>query len=156
MTDETPEVITPEKCPVIRKTPARIAEELMDEYGLEEPRGRGRPKHVPTEATRAVVALLAAFKFPDWKIASYLGLKDERTVRKHYAEELEHGDIKIKAMVLGAWAKNVQLGKEMTILRYMETEIMRPDLPVPPPSQEQKLVTEDRVRAMLKQIREDV
>ncbi len=152
MSDEPPEIIPPE----IRKTPARIAEEYADE-GLPEPLKDvgGRPAHQPTDATRAVVALLVAFKFPHWKIAHYLGLKDERTIRKHYAEELEHGDIKIKAMVIGAWAKNVQAGKEMTILRYMETEVMRPDLPPPPPDQEEKPVTRERVRDVLKQLREE-
>lgn len=115
----------------------------------------GRPPHIPNDATRTAVMLLAAFGIAQVKIAAYIGLRSDVTLRKHYREQLDNAETNLDAQVIAAWMKNIQEGKEMTVLRYMERKFLKPDMPMLPPPPERVEVTAERVREMVKKIREE-
>jgi hypothetical protein len=58
----------------------------------------GRPPHEPTEKFRGEVETLAAFGIPQEDIARVLGI-DPKTLRVHYADQLELGSIKATTKV---------------------------------------------------------
>jgi hypothetical protein len=58
----------------------------------------GRPAHVPTEESRTLVESLSGFGIPQDEIARLLGI-DPKTLRLHYAEQIELGSIKATAKV---------------------------------------------------------
>jgi hypothetical protein len=66
------------------------------------PAGRrpGRPQHKPTEKARAEVEGLASIGIPQHTIASIRKISI-MTLRKHYADELEHGTDKANSRVGG-------------------------------------------------------
>lgn len=116
-----------------------------------------RPPHAKTEATKAIVMLLAAFGIPQIQIANYIGIKSDDTLRKHYREELANAETQIDAQVISAWMKNVQEGKEMTVLRYMERKFLKPDQPFipPPPPRDLVEVTPEQLRIEAQRINEE-
>jgi len=59
---------------------------------------RGRPPHVPTEETRNLVESLSGFGIPQDEISKLVGI-DAKTLRLHYAEQIELGGIKATAKV---------------------------------------------------------
>lgn len=59
---------------------------------------RGRPQHEPTEDSRALVESLSGFGIPQDEIARLVGI-DPKTLRFHYAEQIELGGIKATAKV---------------------------------------------------------
>ena len=61
-------------------------------------RTRGRPPHEPTDKFKAEVETLAAFGIPQEDISRVLGI-DPKTLRVHYADQLELGSIKATAKV---------------------------------------------------------
>jgi len=58
----------------------------------------GRPPHVPTNETRNLVESLSGFGIPQDEIARLLGI-DPKTLRFHYADQIELGTIKATAKV---------------------------------------------------------
>lgn len=58
----------------------------------------GRPPHVPTRETRAMVETFSAFGIPQLDIARVIGITAP-TLREHYREELDLGLIKANAKV---------------------------------------------------------
>ena len=58
----------------------------------------GRPSHVPTDETRNMVESLSGFGIPQDEIARLVGI-DPKTLRFHYAEQIELGGIKATAKV---------------------------------------------------------
>ena len=58
----------------------------------------GRPAHQPTEKTRNEVETLAAFGIPHEDVGRVLGI-DPKTLRRHYADQLELGSVKATAKV---------------------------------------------------------
>lgn len=58
----------------------------------------GRPAHAPTEESRAMVESLSGFGIPQDEIARLVGI-DPKTLRLHYAAEIELGGIKATAKV---------------------------------------------------------
>jgi hypothetical protein len=59
---------------------------------------RGRPPHVPTKDTQDLVESLSGFGIPQDEIAKLIGI-DPKTLRAHYAEQIELGGIKATAKV---------------------------------------------------------
>lgn len=59
---------------------------------------RGRPPHVPTEESRNTVESLSGFGIPQEEIGRLIGI-DPKTLRFHYAEQIELGGIKATAKV---------------------------------------------------------
>jgi DNA-binding CsgD family transcriptional regulator len=83
--------MAPEKAPKKpakrrRKKPARKAAKSKG----------GRPAHLPTAESRDAVMSLKGFGFVDDEIAVHLGIARE-TLRKHYAQELDHGRVRKRA-----------------------------------------------------------
>ena len=58
----------------------------------------GRPAHVPTDETRNMVESLSGFGIPQDEIARLVGI-DPKTLRFHYADQIELGGIKATAKV---------------------------------------------------------
>jgi hypothetical protein len=58
----------------------------------------GRPPFVPTDKDRATVKAMAGFGVPETDIAALL-LIDPKTLRKHFAHELEVGHVEANAKV---------------------------------------------------------
>jgi len=58
----------------------------------------GRPAHVPTDDTRNLVESLSGFGIPQDEIARLVGI-DPKTLRFHYADQIELGGIKATAKV---------------------------------------------------------
>lgn len=153
MTDLTPPVI---KRKFSEYSESRIMEDPELEYlRPDEDEDPGRPTHVPNDTTKAAVTLLSAFGIAQIKIAAYIGLKSDKTLRKHYRTQLDAAETTVDAAVISAWMKNVQDGKEMTVLRYMERKFLKPDAPPPPPSPERVEATAERVRELVKKMREE-
>lgn len=59
---------------------------------------RGRPPHVPTDESRNLVESLSGFGIPQDEISKLIGI-DPKTLRLHYADEIELGGIKATAKV---------------------------------------------------------
>ena len=58
----------------------------------------GRPPHGPTDETRTLVESLSGFGIPQEEIARLVGI-DPKTLRFHYADQIELGTIKATAKV---------------------------------------------------------
>jgi hypothetical protein len=58
----------------------------------------GRPAHVPTDDSRKLVESLSGFGIPQDEIARLVGI-DPKTLRFHYADQIELGGIKATAKV---------------------------------------------------------
>jgi hypothetical protein len=58
----------------------------------------GRPAHEPTEYSRTLVESLSGFGIPQDEIGKLVGI-DPKTLRLHYAEQIELGGIKATAKV---------------------------------------------------------
>ncbi len=58
----------------------------------------GRPSHVPADDTRNLVESLSGFGIPQDEIARLVGI-DPKTLRFHYADQIELGGIKATAKV---------------------------------------------------------
>ena len=58
----------------------------------------GRPPYEPTDKDRRVVEMMAGWAIPEERIAKVL-LIDPKTLRKHFAEELEVGHAKLEAQL---------------------------------------------------------
>ncbi len=59
---------------------------------------RGRPSYEPTDKDRRVVEMMAGWSIPEERIAKVLGI-DPKTLRKHFADELEVGHAKLEAQL---------------------------------------------------------
>jgi hypothetical protein len=59
---------------------------------------RGRPAYEPTDKDRRVVEMMAGWAISEERIAKVLTI-DPKTLRKHFAEELEVGHAKLEAQL---------------------------------------------------------
>jgi hypothetical protein len=58
----------------------------------------GRPAHRPDATSRRQVEAMTAYGVPELNIASVIGI-DPKTLRKHYRDELDNGQVKATAKV---------------------------------------------------------
>jgi hypothetical protein len=58
-----------------------------------------RPKFVPTDLHRSTVKSLAAYGIPHDEIATMIGIRAAKTLRRHFREELARGSIEATAQV---------------------------------------------------------
>jgi hypothetical protein len=58
-----------------------------------------RPKIQPSDEQRRLVKSLAAFGFPQEQMARAVGIRSAKTLRKHYREELDRGELEANAQV---------------------------------------------------------
>lgn len=59
---------------------------------------RGRPVYIPTDKDRRVVEMMAGWAIPEVKIAKVLTI-DPKTLRKHFATELDVGHARLEAQL---------------------------------------------------------
>ena len=67
-----------------------------------EKKSGGKPEHIPTSITRELVIAHTRVGTRQDIIASILGIKCCKTLRKHYREELDHATSEANAIVGGA------------------------------------------------------
>ena len=75
----------------------------------------GRPGHAPDDRGRQMVELLSGFGIPQDKIADVIGV-DGKTLRKHYATELQRGAATVEAKLVGNLLK-LASGSDGTALK---------------------------------------
>ena len=71
-----------------------------------------KPRHQPTDKTRAEIIALRSYGVPIKEIASYIGI-DDKTLYKYYREELENSAIKANANV-GKFLYQAASGQALT------------------------------------------
>jgi hypothetical protein len=59
---------------------------------------RGRPAYQPTDKDRRIAEALSGWSIPQDRIARVIGV-DPKTLRKHFADELEMGSAKLEAQL---------------------------------------------------------
>ena len=81
-------------------------------------RGRGRPAFVPTDEQRRNVEAMVGFGIPEAEICNLIRNPangksiDEKTLRKHFTDEIAQGAVKVKSMV-GQFMVASILGREL-------------------------------------------
>lgn len=92
----------------------------------------GRPEHKPNGQERALVTLMAGMGAREVDIASVIGIA-QKTLRKHYEDELLNGRAKMDAHVFKALYKGIEKGKTDLIKLYLERKVpgWKPDAPDP-------------------------
>lgn len=55
--------------------------------------------HKPTQKSRAEVMALASYGIPQTGICEYIGIKDKKTLHKHYRKELDRAAVNANAKV---------------------------------------------------------
>lgn len=88
----------------------------------------GRPEYEPSQRARDDVRLWAADDWTEDRMARQLGIS-RNTLRKHFAEELEHGADKVRAMVLRDLMRSSAQGKVGASNKLLEITGL-----VPPPA----------------------
>lgn len=73
--------------------------------------------HEPTEATQEAVAVLTSVGWSQGDICKLLGIKSEKTLRKHYREQLNEGSLAVHA-ALATRAISMALAGEKTMLIF--------------------------------------
>lgn len=128
---------------------ARIADEEQIEKNKLRP-GRG---HKVTDASRLEVMLMSFFGYTQQQMADYYGFKDPKSIRDHYGECLVVAETFVDVEVFKAWLKNVQDGKEATILRYLEAKFNRMHNVPPPAAQpERKALNKENIRKLIEEV----
>lgn len=79
----------------------------------------GRPTHVPSDQTKALVTLMAGMGANETDISHVIGIS-RNTLRKHYEAELASGPAKMDYHVYGAMYKAISRGKTDMIKLYLE------------------------------------
>ena len=80
-----------------------------------------RPEHDPTHATRQLVQLHATVGTAQVIIADILGI-DDKTLRKHYREELDQAKAKANATIGGALFNKAKGGDTSAMIFWMKTQ----------------------------------
>jgi hypothetical protein len=70
-----------------------------------------RPKFIPTEERRRTVRSMAGYGVPQQDIATSVGLRSTKTLRKHFRKELDGGVADAKAKVLQTLFKMATSGQ---------------------------------------------
>lgn len=79
-----------------------------------------RKPHSPTDTTRQTVQLHATVGTPQAVIADILGI-DDKTLRKHYREELDLSTAKANATIGGALYSKAKGGDTAAMIFWMKT-----------------------------------
>lgn len=143
--------------PPVFKPGSMVSEARLREDEAEEAKpGMGPPRHQRTEAIAGAVTMLAGFRISHERIARALNISSH-ILRKYYRFELDNAETQIDAQVLQAWMKNVQKGKEMTILSYMQNKFFKNGIydPAPPPATDEIEVNEETIRQIAAKINEE-
>lgn len=79
-----------------------------------------RRSHNPDPAQRRQVEAMAAYGIPESEIAAVLEL-DPKTLRKHYRQELDHGETKANAQVAGFLFNAARSGNVTAQIFWLKT-----------------------------------
>jgi hypothetical protein len=79
-----------------------------------------RHPHAPTPAQRQLVQLHATIGTPQKIIASIIGI-DDKTLAKHYREELDHAMAQANATIGGALFNKAKGGDTAAMIFWMKT-----------------------------------
>lgn len=79
-----------------------------------------RDPHAPTETSRKLVQLHATIGTQQHTIADILGI-DDKTLRKHYREELDHAMAQANATIGGALFNKAKGGDTTAMIFWMKT-----------------------------------
>ena len=82
---------------------------------------KARPAHAPTDAQRQTVQLHATVGTTQAIIADILGI-DDKTLRKHYREELDQARAKANATIGGALFNKAKGGDTSAQIFWMKTQ----------------------------------
>jgi hypothetical protein len=80
----------------------------------------GRRAHKPDPASRRQVEAMAAYGIPEIDIARVVGV-DPKTLRKHYRDELDMGEIKANAQVAGFLFNAARSGNVTAQIFWLKT-----------------------------------
>lgn len=80
----------------------------------------GMPMHEPTHAERELVKLHATVGTPQSVIADIIGI-DDKTLRKHYREELDQSVAQANAVIGGALFNKAKSGDTAAQIFWMKT-----------------------------------
>lgn len=80
-----------------------------------------RPEHEPTAENRATVQLHATVGTKHEMIASIIGI-DDKTLRKHYRDELDQSKAKANASIGGALFNKAKAGDTAAMIFWMKTQ----------------------------------
>lgn len=86
-------------------------------------------KHTPTNESRVRVKTLAGYGIPEQQIATLEGLKDPKTLRKHYRAELDAG---IATANVNIGRTNYELAVGRDAVTDNQGNVIRPALPPNP------------------------
>lgn len=82
---------------------------------------RTKPPHEPTKALRDTVAMHTLVGTPQSDVARVLGI-DEKTLRKHYRDELDLAKARANAKVGGALFNKALAGDTTAMIFWMKTQ----------------------------------
>ena len=101
----------------------------------------GRPRFTPTAEQRRMVKSLAAYGLPQSEIAAMLGLRSEKTLRKHFRSELDRGAAEANSQVAQSLYRMATDGKSPAAAMFWlkcragwreQKEFDRSAIPAPP------------------------
>ena len=80
----------------------------------------GRRRHTPDPSQRRQVEAMAAYGIPEADIARVVGI-DPKTLRKHYRDELDLGEVKANAQVAGFLFNSAKNGNVSAQIFWLKT-----------------------------------
>jgi len=89
----------------------------------------GRRAHKPDPAQKRQVEAMSAYGIPEIDIAGVLGV-DPKTLRKHYRDELDHGETKANAQVAGYLFNAAKNGNVTAQIFWLKTRAKWREAPV--------------------------
>jgi hypothetical protein len=89
----------------------------------------GRRAHKPDPLQRRQVEAMAAYGIPEFDIARVVGV-DPKTLRKHYRDELDLGEIKANAQVAGYLYNAAKSGNVTAQIFWLKTRAKWRETPV--------------------------
>src|ERR1700730_7368797 len=75
-----------------------------------------RPRFIPTDEQRRLVKSLAAIGTKQCDIAPLVGVRSEKTLRKHFREELDRGELEANGKVAQALYQMATSGKNVAAM----------------------------------------